>query len=230
MKLDAVLDGARNGAAWVWEQLGEFVQLLRHSQIARARAQAAVALCIVACGRTSPSASAPDSSHAQTPKPAAPLVTAASDGGASDVRDAYVDELYRRAAEGTEEDLMRLARRLGPLDLAETARTPDERRIAVRAMAFTEGLAALPILADLAAGEDEALALEAAESATSLAGRGRDQNDPEDADEMRAGCTRFLALAKGSGKKALRIQAVRTLRLLADRGCAKVDDIPKDFD
>lgn len=229
MKLDAVLDGARSGAVWVWEQLGEFVQLLRHSPVARARAQAAVALCIVACGRTSPSASAPDSSHAQAPKPAAPLVVA-SDGGASDARDAYVDELYRRAAEGTEEDLMRLARRLGPLDLMETARTADERRIAVRAMAFTEGLSALPILAELASGEDEAMALDAAESATSLAGRGRDQNDPEDADEMRAGCTRFLALAKGSGKKALRIQAVRTLRLLADRGCAKPDDIPKDFD
>jgi hypothetical protein len=229
VKLDAVLDGARSGAAWVWEQLGEFVQLLRHSPVARARAQAAVALCIVACGRTSPSASAPDSSLPQTTKPAAPLFVA-SDGGAADVRDAYVDELYKRAAEGTEEDLMRLARRLGPLDLMETARTADERRIAVRAMAFTEGLAALPILADLAAGEDEAMALDAAESATSLAGRGRDQNDPEDAEEMRAGCTKLLAVAKGSGKKALRIQAVRTLRLLADRGCAKVDDIPKDFD
>jgi hypothetical protein len=229
VKLDAVLDGARSGAAWVWEQLGEFALLLRHSQVARARAQAAVALCIVACGRTSPSASAPDSSHAPSTKPAAALV-AAPDGGASEARDAYVDELYRRAADGTEEDLMRLARRLGPLDLFDTARTKDERRIAVRAMAFTEGLAALPILADLAAGDDEALALDASESATSLAGRGRDQNDPEDAEEMRAGCTKLLALAKGSGTKAVRIHAVRTLRLLADRGCVKADDIPKDFD
>lgn len=225
MKLDALLENAKSGAAWVWTQLGEFAELLKHSKVARARAQVAIAVCIVACGRTSPTANAPDSS-----KPV-PSTVAASDGGEGP-REAHeaMDELWSRAAEGAEEDVIRLARTLGPTGLADGATTKETNRLAAKAMAYTEGLAGLAWLADKAAGEDTELALEAAESAVRLAARGRDQNDPEDVEEMREGCKKLLAVSKGSAPKPLKIKAIRAMRLLADRGCQKVEDIPKDFD
>jgi len=224
VKVDRLLESARSGAAWVWAELGAFVELLKHSKVARARAQIAVAVCIVACGRTSPSANAPDSSNVHEPPPAA-----AASGDAGGAHEA-MGELWARAAEGAEEDVMRLARTLGPGGLADGATTKETTLLAARAMAHTDGLAALPWLADKAAAGDAEIALEAAESAVRLAARGRDQRDPEDAEEMREGCTKLLALAKGSAPKALKIKAIRAMRLLADRGCQKADDIPKDFD
>ncbi len=199
------------------------VVLLKRSKVARARAQVLAAVCIVACGRTSPTANAPDTS---VPGLVRPLADAGGDGG----KEVALSELWTRASEGTDEDLMRLAATLGPEGLADGATTKEARGVAVRAMAYTEGFAGLPWLSELAAGEDVTLAKEAGESALTMAARGRDQNDPEDAEEMRAGCMKLLAVAKGKHDKAVRILAVRTVRLLADRGCAKADEIPTDFD
>jgi len=224
---DALAKKAREGAAWLSGRARALYDLLKSSQVARARAQVFVAVCIVACGRTSPSANAPDTSAGSGPSLAAALV----DAGEAGAGDSEYAELWIRAADGTEEDSMRLARALGPEGLVAGATSQAARLVAVRAMAFSDGFAGLPWLGELAAGEDVALAKEAADSAVALAARGRDQNDPEDAEEMRAGCTKLVAIAKnGKHDKTVRIRAVRTLRLLADRGCVKVEDIPTDFD
>jgi hypothetical protein len=224
---EALAKKTREGAAWLSGRARALYDLLQSSQVARARAQLFVAVCIVACGRTSPAANAPDTSVGAGPSLAAALVDA-GEGGA---RDSEYTELWSRAADGTEEDSMRLARALGPEGLVAGATSQAARLVAIRAMAFSDGFAGLPWLGDVAAGEDVALAKEAADSAVAMAARGRDQNDPEDAEEMRAGCTKLVAIAKnGKHDKTVRIRAVRILRLLAERGCVKVDDIPTDFD
>ena len=154
-----------------------------------------------------------------------------ADAGEAGVVDSEYSELWVRASDGTEEDSMRLARALGPEGLVAGASSRATRLVAVRAMAFADGFAGLPWLSELAAGEDVALAKEAVDSAVAMASRGRDQNDPEDAEELRSGCDKLLAIAKnGKHDKIVRIRAVRALRLVADRGCVKIEDIPTDFD
>lgn len=217
-------------AAWTraLELANRGVSFLRSSPMVRARAHVVVAACIVACGRTSPSANAPDTS---TPASSSRLALGADAGEAGAPEGP--SELWGRAQgpEATEEDVMRLASTEGPTGLAEHATDKPTRLLAARAMAHTRGLAGLPWLAEACASDDADLAKEAALSATALAARGRDQNDPEDAEEMREGCTKLLAVAKdGKPAKDVRIGAVRTLRLLSERGCVKADEIPKDFD
>lgn len=216
-------------AAWTraLELVNRGVSFLRGSPVVRARAHFVVAACIVACGRTSPSANAPDTS---TPVSSSRLALGADAGEAGAPEGP--SELWGRAQgpDATEEDLMRLASTEGPVGLGEHATDKATRLLAARAMAHTRGLAGLPWLADACASEDAELAKEAALSATALAAHGRDQNDPEDADEMREGCTKLLAVAKdGKPSREVRVGAVRTLRLLSDRGCVKADEIPKDF-
>lgn len=200
------------------------VALLRSSRVARLRVEIALAVCFVACGRASPSANAPD-----TATPASGVHVAIEAG--ADAGTPEHAELWARAADGTEEDLARLAQAEGTAGLAAGASTPATRLLAARAMAHTRGQAGLAWLAETAASDQVELAQEAARSAVALGARGRDQNDLEDIDELRAGCAGFVAIAKDAKRdRAVRIDAVRTLRLFADRGCAKAQDIPTDLD
>ena len=63
------------------------------------------------------------------------------------------------------------------------------------------------------------------------AARPRRAVDPEDADEIADGCQTLLALARAPGRpRTRRVGAIRALRMLAERGCAKAADIPTDLD
>ena len=150
-------------------------------------------------------------------------------------RSAEVDELWARAKDadgGTEDDLARLARREGATGLVERGAHPMWRVIAARALGYTEGFAALPWLAEVgAAPEAEAEAMAALESAVRLAAQVRGQADPEDAEELRAGCDRLLVLAKDpKADKKRKVLAIRALRMLADRGCVKAAEVPAELD
>ncbi|HEX4513980.1 MAG TPA: hypothetical protein VH054_10600, partial [Polyangiaceae bacterium] len=72
----------------------------------------------------------------------------------------------------------------------------------------------------------------AALSADAIAARKREQVDPEDDDELAAGCASLLAAAKNTQRaRPIRVGAVRALRMLADRpACVKPSDIPTDVD
>jgi hypothetical protein len=77
--------------------------------------------------------------------------------------------------------------------------------------------------------DDDAKA--ALESIVELAARRRRATDPEDADELHAGCVALLDLARSTERsKERRVLAIRALRMLAERGCVKRADIPTDLD
>jgi hypothetical protein len=150
--------------------------------------------------------------------------------------DAVLEELWTRAKGGDSGDLARLADREGVSGLAERGAHGDAatRLAALRAMAFAPepgAFAGLPFLAEAARGGDEPQAEAALESAIDLAARPRRAVDPEDAEEMKAGCDGMLALASDpKGARARRVLAIRALRMLADRGCVDPHAIPTDLD
>jgi hypothetical protein len=186
----------------------------------------AVALCalLVACGRgTAPSAATADGAKAQD---AAAVVAP---------MDRVREELWTQARGGEAGDLARLAEKEGESGLVERAASdPASRMTALRAMAFAPepgAFAVLPFLAEVARGTDEAQAAAALESAIDLAARPRRAIDPEDAAEMKAGCDSMLALANDAKAARLRrVNAIRALRMLADRGCVESSAIPTDLD
>lgn len=142
------------------------------------------------------------------------------------------DVLWTAAAAGEPDMLARLADREGSAELArEGAADPKRRLIAVEALAYGEGFAGLPFLADVAAGADGAQAAAAADSIDALSGRPRTAEDPEDALEFRSGCDAITRTARDTSKaRAVRVALVRALRKWADRGCAKPEEIPSDVD
>lgn len=168
-----------------------------------------------ACGRG-------QTSTAGTPASGA----AAADGSAPAAPGASTEQLdaqWARAKEGEADELARLARKEGALGLVERGSANAEwRETAIRALAYADGWAGLPWLADVGAAADEKEAALALESASALAARPRRAIDPEDALELRAGCDKLSALAAPDAKpqksKAITQSAVRTLRMLADYG------------
>ncbi len=198
-----------------------------------------VACGLVACRGTSPALAVPDAARI-------------ADGGASTAAAAAGDpalaQLWAQAASGEGGDLARLADREGAAGLVERAQDGGApRATAVRAMAYAPepgAFVALPYLAEVARGADDALAQAALESVIELAARPRRALDPEDAAELKAGCDALLALAADAdGSSALRsahavpgsvrarrVNAIRALRMLADRGCADPRAIPSDVD
>ena len=144
------------------------------------------------------------------------------------------DLLWANAATGDPDDLARLADREGAAELARTgSETTDNAKklTAIRALAFADGYAGLPFLASEADGADGTRAIAAAESIDALAAHPRRAVDPEDAPELRAGCTQLLITAKNKAKsRQLRVDVVRALRLLQDRACAPAEEIPTDVD
>ena len=145
--------------------------------------------------------------------------------------DPRLEELWARARDGEADDLARLADREGSLGLEERGTDPVARLTALRAAGFAGDLEALPWLAEIGTSDTDEEAEVALASAAQLAAVPRRSVDPEDALELRAGCDKLLALARAPERpKARRIGAIRVLRMLADRGCAKPGDIPTDLD
>ncbi len=153
------------------------------------------------------------------------------DAHASIERPFDVEQVWTDAKDGEQSELMRLADREGASGLVERSIDARYRLTALRAMGFTASYVVLPELANAAktGSEDEATA--ATDSACMIASDKRRQVDPEDALELREGCDRLLEAAKDTSRpRAVRVGAVRALRMMVDRGCVKPGDIPTDVD
>lgn len=139
---------------------------------------------------------------------------------------------WEAAKEGEPEELARLTRLVGCEGLRERAEgRPTLRITAARAMQYCDDFSELPWLAKLAAGPSDEDARAALDSAVELAAQPRRATDPEDADELRAGCAGLLDLARAVERpKERRVLAIRALRMLADRGCPNRAEIPTDLD
>jgi hypothetical protein len=151
---------------------------------------------------------------------------------ASLARPSDVEELWNRASDGGDDELARLAEREGQDGLEERATSPAHRLTALRAMAFSQGYSALPTLGAAAQRGTAEEAHAAVESADAIAARKRAQVDPEDGDELAAGCAALLAAAKDTKRpREVRVGAVRALRMLDDRPrCPTAAEIPTDVD
>jgi hypothetical protein len=135
------------------------------------------------------------------------------------------------AVQGSPEEQMRLVDLVGCAGLRERASARDLRATAISAMQYCPDFTELPWLAELAADKSDTEARAALEAIDELAARRRHATDPEDADELRAGCSALLALAKSTARpRERRVLAVRALRMLSERGCVRREDIPKDVD
>lgn len=142
-----------------------------------------------------------------------------------------IDALWAAAASGEADDLARLADREGAASLAEAGADAKKKLIAIRALAFADGVAGLPFLAQAADGADADIAKAAVDSVDAIAGKPRRAVDSEDATEFRAGCTQLLITAKNTAKPRLvRVGIIRALRMWADRACAPLEEIPIDLD
>jgi hypothetical protein len=139
---------------------------------------------------------------------------------------------WARASEGDEDELGRLADLAGCEGLRRGGIDHPKLRVtALLAMANCRDFSELPFLADVAAGPSEPEALAALASITSQAARRRRATDPDDARELDDGCRALLALARsGQMSRQRRVGAVDALRMLADRGCVRRDEIPVDLD
>ena len=184
------------------------------------------------CGHRS--SAPPSSAKLESSAPPSAAITARDEDGAAAPMDPRLAELWERARskDVTADDLARLAKREGSTGLVERGQMDEGLRLsALRAMAFTDDFVGLAWLADVGVSGSDEEASAALESAVDLAARPRRAVDPEDADELHAGCERLLAMAKEkSTARARRIVAIRALRMLVDRGCAPEKDIPTDLD
>jgi hypothetical protein len=146
----------------------------------------------------------------------APINGDAEAGADAGTRDPRVEELWDRAGDGETDDLARLADREGTDGLVERA---------------SRDLAALPFLAEVAAKGSDGEAEAALSSASQIAAEPRRATDPEDALELHEGCAALLAVARDVARpKPRRVGAIRALRMLAERGCVKREEIPTDLD
>lgn len=146
------------------------------------------------------------------------------------VRTSSEEELWARAKDGDADDLARLADREGATGLVERGDDAAFRDTAIGALAYADGLSALPWLAERAS-EDGDGATRALDTIADIAARRRRADDPEDALELRAACDKLLALARDKERPtSRRVAAIGSLRMLAERGCVRSTDIPKELD
>jgi hypothetical protein len=140
-------------------------------------------------------------------------------------------EAWARAQSGADEDRMRLVDLVGCEGLRERADVPAQHSVAIRAMRFCSDFSELPWLASVAISGRDDEAADALDAIVDQAARPRRPTDPEDAQELLAGCQSLLDLSRSSGQpRARRVVAVRALRMLSERGCVKRADIPSDLD
>ncbi len=134
---------------------------------------------------------------------------------------------WAAAAQGDPEELMRLQDLVGCEGLRDRAAQRELRATAIRAMGYCPDMSELPWLVAIADGGDDVEARAALEAIDEIAARPRRATDPEDAEELHAGCAGLLAIARAPSRPRLRrALAVRALRMLADRGCVRASDIP----
>jgi hypothetical protein len=160
-----------------------------------------------------------------------PEVESALDGDAGPPMDDREIEAWARAADAGEDEDVRLADLVGCTGLRERAADAKLRSVALRAMAHCRDFSELPWLVDLAEHGPPSDAVAALDAVVVQAARVRRATDPEDADELHAGCAELLALARTKERsQSLRVRAIRALRMLADRGCVQRAEIPTELD
>jgi len=182
---------------------------------------------IAGCGKSASTSGAASAKPAASAPPDAAVVLPQAEPLASD--------LWARAKDnvttGDGDDLARLADREGMRGILARADDPAWRLTAIHAMAYVDGFEPLPWLAAIAAAPQNDYATAALDAIIDMAARPRRAVDPEDGAELREGCDALLALAKDAqAAKARRIQAIRALRMLSERGCVAPGDIPADLD
>jgi hypothetical protein len=138
---------------------------------------------------------------------------------------------WAAAGQGEPEELMSLVDLIGCAGLRERAAARELRATAIRAAAYCSDFSELPWLAEVATSKDDAEARAALEAIDNLAARPRHATDPDDADELHAGCQALVTLARASSEsKQRRVLAVRALRMLSEWGCVRREELPKDLD
>jgi hypothetical protein len=185
---------------------------------------AAAAVAALGCGRGG-------GSSASTSGRESALLGAADDEEPPDAAPPDPRELqaWERAAQGDEDEFVRLAAAIGCPGLRERAAIASLRPLALRAMGACDDLSEVGWLANVALTGPDADATMALDSIVDEAARPRRSVDPEDAEEIAVGCRTLLTLARAPDRpKARRVRAIRALRMLADRGCVKSADIPVD--
>jgi hypothetical protein len=189
-------------------------------------ARLALVLAAAACGKGRPSIGPADSRA--VPESDASVVQDEDGGAPMEPRET---EAWAQADSGEAPELIRLVDLVGCAGLRERSGSLALRATALRAMAYCPDFSELPWLAEVASsgrGDEPRLALEAIGE---QAARPRRAVDPEDAEELHAGCAALLTLARATDRpKERRVLAIRALRMLAERGCVKAADIPSDFD
>jgi hypothetical protein len=191
----------------------------------RLAALVALAMLVSACGSCRKTSTGEAANTATGESSGEPAPRASREAGPPRDR-----AMWDHAREGDVEDLTTLATHEGATGLVEAA---DEdaalRPTAIRAMAQARGWAQLPYLAKTASGSDDELAKLALASVVDLGARARRAEDPEDAEELRDGCEKLLALARDKERaRARRVPAIRALRMLP---CPAADGgIPTDLD
>ncbi|MBV9945613.1 MAG: hypothetical protein JOZ69_02070 [Myxococcales bacterium] len=176
----------------------------------------------IGCGKKT-SRAAPSSSEADPDPEPDPERPDAS--GPMDAREAA--EWAAAVDAGEPEELARLADLVGCRGLRERAGQAALRSTALQAMRYCPDFSELPWLARVAAEGSDADARAALEAADLLAARPRRATDPEDAAELHAGCAALLALARDEDQpRERRLLSIRALRMLADRGCVTLQDVP----
>jgi hypothetical protein len=176
----------------------------------------------IGCGKSKvPSSGASQSSEGE---PEAPVVVTPMDA-----REA--SQWAAAAAQGEPEELMRLEDLVGCDGLRDRAREPNLRLTAIHAMQYCTDFSELPWLVELAAEKNDTEARAALEAIDELAARRRAATDPEDAEELHAGCGGLLDIARStSHPRERRVLAIGALRMLSERGCVKRGEIPTNLD
>ena len=161
----------------------------------------------------------------------AAVVPVATDDDAA-VMDAREAAQWAAAKDGDPEELMRLADLVKCDGLHEgAAARGGDRLTALRAAQYCDDFSELPWLVEVATTGSDGDAKAALDAIVAQAARRRRPVDPEDADELHAGCAALLALAgTKEAPKARRAPAVSALRMLVDYGCVKKEQIPGDLD
>src|SRR5262249_599430 len=187
-------------------------------------------LVVSGCGKNASTSGAASAKPAASAVPDAAVALPQGEPLASDLWARAKDNVAR----GDGDDLARLGDREGMRGTLARADDPAWRLTAIHAMAYVDGFEPLPWLAAIAAAPQNEEATAALDVIVEMAARPRRAVDPEDGAELREGCDALLALAKNAAAaKARRVQAIRALRMLSERGCVAANgrsDIPVDLD
>jgi hypothetical protein len=183
----------------------------------------------VGCGKgKAADAPLPSSSLAS---PAALDAATATDDDGNTPMDARESAQWAAARDGDPEESMRLVDLVGCAGLYDRAASAELRPTALLAAQYCPDFSELPWLAQVGTEGSDVDARAALGSAVELAARPRRSVDPEDADELHAGCAGLLSIARATERpRERRVLAIRALRMLVEYGCVAKSDIPTDLD